>query len=265
MNTNAKISRGLECLMAKREGAKLEGLHGLAGLGEVESFNQLGALLRESREFVGVDKHVRDLRAKHREMCDRTRAALPLAIDAMRMKADDPTMSGIFSKIGNALKKVAKVAVKLSPSRLLLKKVAPKLEAKLNPIGNALDPLKVKAKTQAQIDAAAAKKAAKAAAKQAKKDAKAAAAAAALAAAGVTPQMTPEQAGGAVLADQAWGGGGGGGGSSPAAQQFAQDTVADAAATGDDGTILGMTPMVAAGAAVAGAAVLYLMLRKKRG
>lgn len=275
MNVNTQISRGLERLMCRREGARLEGMHGLSGMGCADTFSGLAGLLDESG-FEGVSDHVANMKRNHAVMCARVRAALPVAVDAKRlMEQTGGDLSGIFSKIGNALKKVSKVALKLSPSQQLIKRVAPKA-AMFSPsamLFNAATASKAKAKTQAQIDAAAAKKAAKAAAKQAKKDAKAAAA---LARANAK-NLSPDAAGGAVLANES------GVLATPAAQDFAQQLVSSASGGGGapppdasmtdagsadaatDDTIFGLPKGVAIGGglALAGLAV-YAMRRRGR-
>lgn len=279
MNVNTKISRGLERLMVQREGARLEGLFGLAGLGTLASFGDLADVLAETG-YRGGAQRVAKMRRAHGVMAARIRRALPIARDARAvMIATNGDLSGIFSKVGKALKKVAKVAVKLSPSHALIKKVAPKA-ALLSPsmmIANRISAPKTPPKTQAQIDAAAAKKAAKAAAKQAKKDAKAAAkaakAAAALAAANAQ-NLDPNAAAAAVLANQS-----GVNLSTPEAQQFAQDLVSSGGGGGgggpayssaapqdaaNDGTIFGMSPLVAAGAGALALGGIYLLTRKRR-
>lgn len=280
MNVNTKISRGLERLMVQREGARLEGLFGLAGLGTLASFGDLADVLAETG-YRGGAQRVAKMRRAHDVMAARIRRALPIARDARAvMIATNGDLSGIFSKVGKALKKVAKVAVKLSPSHALIKKVAPKA-ALLSPsmmIASRISSSPKSApKTQAQIDAAAAKKAAKAAAKQAKKDAKAAKkaakAAAALQAANATA-LHPNAAAAAVLANQS-----GVNLSSPEAQQFAQDLVSSGGGGGgggpaissaapqdaaNDGTIFGMSPLVAAGAGALALGGIYLLTRKRR-
>lgn len=269
MHINTQISRGMERLITRREGTRLEGMFGLSGLSNVQTFGALHDALDDAG-FVGARKHVSDLRSEHAAKCDAIRKALPVAIDAKRlMEENGSDLAGIFSKIGKALKKVAKTAVKLDPGHMIVRAVSPKLAAKIDPLVSAPKP-----KTQAAKDAAAAKKAARAAAKQAKKDAKAAAA---LAKANAD-RLAADQAAAAVLAQQsgvnlatpeaqayaqqlvASGGGGGGGGVIPSESMF--NAPADGAA--DDGTIFGMSPLVAAGA---GAAVLvggYLLFRKRR-
>lgn len=273
MDINTQINRGMEHLLCRREGARLEGMHGLSGMGCADTFNDLSGLLDESG-FVGVNAHVAKLRRRHSLMCDRVRKALPVAVDARRlMEETGGDLSGFFSKIGNALKKVAKVAIKLSPSQQLIKKIAPKA-ALLSPsatLFNALTATKAKPKTQAQVDAAAAAKAAKAAAKQAKKDAKAAAA---LARANAK-NLSPDAAGAAVLANES------GVLATPDAQQFAQQLVSSAGGGGvipdasmtdpgvadaaSDGTILGIpTPWaIGGGLALVGIAA-YAMRRRGR-
>lgn len=247
MHINTQIARGMERLIARREGARLEGLFGLAGLATVETFGALADVLDESG-FVGTAQHVRDLRREHAAKCARIRKALPVAMNARRLMIETGgDLSGIFSKVGKALKKVAKVAVKLSPSHQLIKKIAPKaaLFSPSQMLALKLDPPKAKA-------------------------------AKAIAAAGAT-NATPDAAAAAVLANQAGvtlatpdaqayaqqlvaSGGGGGGGMIPTESMFTPP--ADGAA--DDGTIFGMSPLVAAGA---GAAILvggYLLLRRRR-
>lgn len=276
MHINTRIGRGLERLLAQREGARLEGLFGLSGLASVDTFEGLAGVLNEAG-FIGTRDRVRDLRREHGAMCSRIRAALPVAVDAARlMEANGGDLAGIFSKVGKALKKVAKVGAKLSLSHQILKKVAPKAIA-LSPsqiLMTAASAKKAKAtpeqaaaKKQAKIDA----KAAKAAAKALKKAAKAAAALAKANAA----NMTPAQAGAAVLTNESGvpllspdaqafaqdlvSSGGGGGGGAPAVSE--SSSPADAAA---DGLIFGMTPMVAGAAALAVAGGAYLVLRKRR-
>jgi hypothetical protein len=272
MHVNTQISRGLERWMAQDEAAKLEGLYGLAGLSCVETFSGLTGLLEESG-FAGAGSHMRALRAEHADACARLRAALPIAVAAQQLDdagGYDAALSGIFSKVGNALKKVAKTATKLSLSHQILKKVAPKA-ALLSPsqtLAMKLDAPKAKAALSAD------QKAAKAAAKQAKKDAKAAKKAAAAAAKAAAAQAAADAAGTSVLANASGvnipdslaqqlvaSGGGGGGGIMPTDSMF--DTPTDGAA--DDGTIFGLPPLVAGGLAAAGLGVLWLAFgRKKR-
>lgn len=258
MNVNTQIDRGMERLLCRREGARLEGLHGLAGLGCTESFSGLSGLLEESG-FEGVDDHVNKLKRTHRVMCARLKQALPIAVDAMQLQ-ELGGLGSFFSKLSSKLKK-------LSPSHALLKKVLPSIAKHAGVKTAPKDPA-----------AAAAKKAAKAAKKQAKADAKAAKkaakAAAALAAANAQA-LPPVEAGAAVLANQS-----GVPLQSPEAQQFAQEVVssagqpgsampyssmADAGAPADDDSIFGIPKPIAIGGGVAlliGAAAL---LRKRRG
>lgn len=272
MNINSRISRGMERLLAQREGARLEGLFGLSGLGSVDTFSGLADVLTETG-FADARGHVNNLRRTHGAMCSRIRAALPVAVDAARlMQASGGDLAGIFSKLKKLapklslshqiLKKVAPKAIALSPSQILLTAAGAK-KAKATPAQAA-------ARAQAKAD----KKAAKAAAKAAKKAAKAAAALAKANAA----NMTPAQAGAAVLANESGvpllspgaqqfaqdlvssGSGGGGGGGGPVAAE--SSSAPDGAA--DDGLIFGMTPLMAGGAALALAGGAYLLLRRRR-
>jgi hypothetical protein len=281
MNTDKQISRGVERLMCLDEGARLEGLYGLAGMGDVDNFGELeGAMVGAG--VPGAVKHVKLLRAQHQCACDKLRRALPIAARAMQLvdAAGDAGLSGVFSKIGKALKKVGKVAVKLSPSHALIKKIpalkkispafrvaegnTPLIQAAVGP-PPPTDPA-VRAQLAADKEA---RRAAKRAAKQAKKDAKAAAALAASA----TPGMTPAQAGAAVLQDQS------GVNLGPAGQQFAQDTVANAAFPGSalpsdamfnaqpsDAAAAapgGLSPAVMIAGAAAALGLLYFATRKR--
>lgn len=267
--------------MARRAAGLLGERYGLSGLGACDTFDQLEDSLGEAG-IPGADDAAKQLRQMHACGCQRVMRALPIAVNAARLQAlggYDVAMGSIFSKIGKAVKKVAKAGLKLSPSHI----IAPKLSKKLDPLSK-LVAGKSKPKTQAQLDAAAAKKAQKAAAKQAKKEAKAAAkakkaadkAAAALAAAGAQ-NLPPLEAGAAVLANQS-----GLNIQTPEGQQFAQDAVQAASggggspmATDDpdaqamttdtgDGTIFGLPPMVAGGIALAGVGVLYLAFGGKK-
>jgi len=254
MDINTQISRGMEKLLCRSEGVRLGGMHGLSGMGCAETFSGLAGLL-EDAGFEGIDDHVKKMRRAHSVMCNRIRAALPVAVDAMRVQE----MGGL----GSILSKISKKLKKLSPSHALLKKVLPKIAkhegVKLKPV----DP---------------AKAAAKAAAKQAKKDAKAAKkaakAAAALAAANAQ-NLPPAAAGAAVLANES-----GVNLATPEAQQFAQETVANAASPGsampsasmsdapppdaaDDGTIFGIpTPWAIGGGLALTGLAIYALRRK---
>lgn len=277
MNADKQLSRGVERLMCLDEGARLEGLYGLAGMGDVDSFGDLEDALIEAG-VAGAAKHVKLLRTQAACACDKLRGALPIAARAAQLldEAGDAGVAGVFSKIAKAVKKVGKVAVKLSPSHYVVSKIkplkkispafrvasgnTPAIQAAIGP------PPPTDPAVRAQLAAdKAARKAAKKAAKQAKKDAKAAAALAASA----TPGMTPAQAGAAVLQDQS------GVNLGPAGQQFAQDTVANAAFPGstvptdsmtdapatDTGGGLSPTVMIAGAAAALG--LLFLLKRKR--
>lgn len=261
--------------MARRAALMLGEAHGLAGLGCVDNFSQLEGLLEEAgvRDAkAGVDT----LRELHGRGCKRVMAALPIAVDAMRLQeaGGQDALAGIFSKIGKSLSK-------LSLSHQILKKVAPKA-AMLSPSQMLLTATGAKKapKTEAAMLAAAAKKSAKAAKKQAKKDAKAAKkaakAAAALAAANAQ-NLSPVEAGAAVLANQsglslttpeaeafaqqAVQSAGGGGGGMPTESMYDSTEAAGAA---EDGLIFGLPPMVAGGIALAGVGVLWLAFGGKR-
>jgi hypothetical protein len=248
MNRNFQIMRGLERVMCNEEGERLQGLYGLSGMGSTETFTDLANVLAESG-FVDVETYVRRLRTRHRRDCDKIAEALPTAVTVTRMlqaASDDPEMLGnLFSKIGKVLKKVVKVATKLSPSHLLAQKLHIDKFSPSQILASKIDPAKVKV-------------------------------AKAVVTAGVTPTSDPLAAGAAVLANES--------GvpllATPAAQDFAQQLVASGAAPGssmptasmsdapppaaaDDGTILGMQPMVAAGVGVAALGALYLLMRKK--
>jgi len=216
MHVNTQIRRGLERCIASNEAARLEGLYGMSGLSAVDNFNALEGLLEESG-FSGAKGHVKLLRRRCDVVSDRMVKAVPVAKLAMQLMAEnDSNLSGIFSKIGSALKKVVKVATKLSPSALVAKKLkidkfSPSLllanRVSSSPKTPPATAEQITAKAQAKAD----KKAAAAAAKLAKADAKAAAkkakadakAAAALARAGVQSGTAPVDAGAAVLANQA--------------------------------------------------------------
>lgn len=269
MHVNTQISRGLERWIAQDEAAQLEGLHGLAGLSCVETFSDLGKLLDEAG-FADAGEHVKKLRAEHADACARVRAALPIAVAAQQLEdagGADVVLSGLFSKIKKAVKKVTKVAAKLSPSHLILKKVAPKAML-LSPSQMLLTAAETK-KPKATPEQAAAK----AAAKQAKKDARAAKKAAAAAAKAAAAQAAADAAGQSVLANQSGvdvppalaqqlvaSGGGGGGGIIPSESMFTPPTDAGA----DDGTIFGLPPLVAAGIGAAGLGVLWLAFGRKK-
>lgn len=262
MNINTQIDRGLERLMCQREGSRLQGLHGLAGMGCAETFSGLAGLLDEAG-FAGVDDHVRGMKKAHRRMCEALKSALPVAVDAMRVQE----MGGL----GSILSKISKKLKKLSPSHALLKKALPKIAKH--------EGVKLVKQTP---DQKAAAKAAKAAKKQAKKDAKAAKkaakAAAALQAANAQ-NLPPAAAGAAVLANES-----GVNLATPAAQQFGQELVSSAAQPGsgipqasltdsaapedgavDDGTIFGIPKPWAIGGGLALVAVgAYAMRRRGR-
>jgi hypothetical protein len=231
----------MERIMACQEGERLEGMFGLSGLGSVGSFAGLHRVLRESG-FAGCDDHVKALRLQHARKCACIKAALPVAVEAAKLVAADPGLSGnIFKKIGKAIKKVGKTLAKVDPGHMLVKAISPSLAHKLDPLF---------------VDAPKAK------------------AAKAVIAAGVAPGTDPLAAGAAVLAAQS-----GVPLTTPAAQDFGQQLVQSAGGGGgapsaslpmpapedaaDDGLILGMTPLVAAGAGVAVAGGLYLLLRRK--
>lgn len=257
MNINHQISRGLERLMCQREGARLQGLHGLAGMGCAETFSGLAGLLEESG-FAGVNEHVRGMKRAHGRMCEAIKAALPVAADAMRVQQMGG-LGSIFSKI------------KKLHSKTLGHRVATKILAAHSPKKKAKDPAAVAARAAAK----AAKKKAKADAKAAKKAAKAAAA---LQAANAQ-NLSPAAAGAAVLANES-----GVNLATPEAQQFGQELVSNAAQPGsampsasiqdtastdegatDDGTIFGIPkPWAIGGGAVLAVGALYMMRRGRR-
>lgn len=298
MKIDRQISRGMERVICHREGSRIEGLFGLSGLSGVDNFAELGSLLSEAG-FSGADGHVRKLRAEHGCACERIKAALPVAARATQlMEENGGDLAGIFSKIGKAIKKVAKVAVKLSPSHQIIKKIKPL--AKFSPALRVAEgrtpliamatakPVTLDAEVAAQVaaDKAAAKEAkrqAKLAKKQAKADAKAAkkkakadaAAAAALAQANVQPGTPPAAAGAQVLANQS-----GVDLSSPTGQQFAMQAAANAAYPGSavpDASMFsqpqadaaadsggGISPVVLIGGGVAALGLLMFAMKKRR-
>lgn len=295
MNTDKQISRGMERLMCRQAGARIEGMYGISGLGSADTFNALEGLMGEVG-IPGARSHVKLLRSQHDCACQRLKKALPIAARATQLmtEAGPDGLQGIFSKIGKAIKKVAKVAVKLSPSHMLISKIpalkkispafrvaegtTPLIAAAVGP-PPPTDPAVVAqlasdraAKKAAKSAAAKAKADAKAAAKKAKADAKAAAALAAAGAAS-TP-MTPTEAGAAVLQQQS-----GVNLNTPAGQQFAQDTVANAAYPGStipdaslfnsapaaaDASATGLSPVVLIGGGIAALGLLMLVMKKKR-
>lgn len=79
MHTDKQIDRGLERVIARIEGANLEGLYGLAGFGAVETFDDVDALTTE----VGAPDRIargRRMRNAHACACKRMKAALPVAV-----------------------------------------------------------------------------------------------------------------------------------------------------------------------------------------
>lgn len=255
---NTQLADKLECLMVKCESARLNGLHGISGMQSLETFRDLHGILEETG-FADVRPHMAKLRRQHAVAVYRVKRALPIAVDAMRLQ-EMGGLEGFFDKIKKAVKKVAKVATKLSLSHAVAKKLKIDKFSPSQMLASKIDPAKPKApKTQQQIDDAAAAKAAKALAKQAKKDAKAAVkAAAALAKAGAE-NLPPVAAGAAVLADQS-----GMNFSSPAGQQFAQEAVQQADAADEAGDIFGLPWPLAAGIGAAGVGILWLAFGGKK-
>lgn len=280
MHVNTQVSRGMERLIAANEGARLEGMYGVAGLSSVDTFDDLESLMLDSG-FVGARDHMRNVRAKHAGACKRITDALPVAAAAYKLVEQNPgeTLDGIFDKIKKAVKKVTKVAAKLSPSHQLIKKVAPKA-AMFSPsqmlftAASAKKPAKSAEQIEADALARARKKSERSAARQARKDAKAAAA---LARANVATQSTtPADAAAAVLANQS-----GVALTSPAAQQFAQEVAQNAAYPGsampaasmfepqagegaaDEGTF-GVSPAMLAVGGVALLGVGWLLFKRRK-
>lgn len=300
MHVNTQIRRGVERCIASNEAARLEGMYGVAGLSAVDNFDSLEGLMEETG-FAGARDHVKLLRRRCDVVSDNMIRAVPVAKRAMElMEEHDGDLAGIFSKIGKAVKKVAKVAVKLSPSHAIIKKIKPlkKLspafrvaEGKTPLIAAAEGPPKptdpavleeaarIKAEQKAaKAKAKADKKAAKLAAKQAKKDAKAAAA---LARAQVQPGTPAVEAGAQVLANQS------GtnftseqaaelarqvaaniaqpGSTMPTASMFSPDAPQpDSAAPAGEGGGLLSNPWVLGGGLLAVAGIGYLAMRKRR-
>jgi hypothetical protein len=237
MNVNTQISRGVERLLCQREGERIGGMHGLSGMGCVDTFNGLAGLLDESG-FVGVADHVGKLRRTHRAMCARLKAALPVAVDAARSVAG---LGGLKKDIKKALKStnVAKIQKALTAEQKKLDKAPTSKKAPARAA--------YVAQLQAQLATAAA------------------------AAPVVTPNMTPGQAGAAVLEQQS-----GVALQTPAAQDFAQQLVSSGgggsapspmydqppAGAAADGTIFGMQPLVAAGVGVGVLGAVYLFTRR---
>ena len=120
MNVNTQISRGVERLLCQREGERLGAMHGLSGMGCVDTFNGLAGLLDESG-FVNVADHVGKLRRTHGAMCARLRDALPLAVDAARTVSG---LGGLKKDIKKALKStnVAKIQKALTAEQKKLDK-----------------------------------------------------------------------------------------------------------------------------------------------
>lgn len=127
MHINTQIARGMERLMANAEANRVQGLYGLAGFDDVDTFDELDSLLGDVG-MAGVGSYMDGIRRRHSLVCDRMKRALPVAVDAMRLVEANPGVgvAGILSKVKKAVKKVGKVAAKLSPSHQLVKKVAPK-------------------------------------------------------------------------------------------------------------------------------------------
>jgi hypothetical protein len=255
MNSSQQISRGLERLMCRAEGARLEGMFGLAGMGDIDNFRDFAALAGEAG-LSGVDSHVKQLRAKHARKCARMEKALPVALAVKsvleEVMGDDPasldeqlgaiTVAKAQKQIAKAQKSAAKVAAKEAKHDAKIAAKVAKLEAK----GAAAKVAKVQAK-EAKHDA-------KIAAKNVKLSTKIDTAQKAITAltqpappvvpvtpatatepaAGPTPPpltpstvTTPLETAAAVLAQQA-----GVTANTPAAQAFTQEVVANAANPG---------------------------------
>lgn len=259
MHINTQIDRGLEKVLATNEAARLSGMYGLAGFENVETFNGLEGFMQDNG-VPGAADQCKLIRRRHGVLAQRMKDAVPVAKRAMElMDENNGDLSGIFSKVGKALKKgvksvakvagkaakkIAKVAVKSPIHKLIAKTPLKKISAthKIAEGKSALteamigpapvkDPTvkaemaRIKAeKKAAKAAAAAQKKADKAAAKQAKKDAKAAAA---LARAGVKSGTPTVEAGAQVLANQT-----GVNLATPAAQDFAQQVASNIAQPG---------------------------------
>lgn len=248
MNTYTRVNTGLEGLLARRQAAIIGLNSGLAGIGDIDTFDALGAVLAESGEFAGIAQHIRDMRRKHAIATHRVLTALPVAVSAFHAQSANLNgMGGLKSDIKKALK---------STNVTKIQKALAAEQKKIDKAPNSKKAVKRReyvAQLQAQLVNATAQNQAAASATPvlATPDV--------LAAAGVTPSMTPAQAGAAVLAA-----GSGASFASPEAQQFAQDAVTQAATTGDTGLIFGMSPLVAGAVGIGAVGALFLLLRKKR-
>jgi hypothetical protein len=110
MRTDTQISRGMERLMCRAAGARLEGLFGLSGFGAVDNFHEMRGILAETG-MVDVENFTRGLERQHRCACASLKAALPVAVEVMH------GMMGLKKDIKKALKstdaaKIAKVMAK---------------------------------------------------------------------------------------------------------------------------------------------------------
>lgn len=293
MHVNTQIRRGVERCIASNEAARLEGMYGIAGLSAVDNFESLEGLMEETG-LAGARDHVKLLRRRCDVVSDNMIRAVPVTRRAMELMVEhDGDLAGIFSKVGKALKKVAKKAVKLSPSHAVIKKIKPlkKLspafrvaEGKTPLIAAAEGPPKptdpaVRAEAaRLKAEKKAAAKAAKAAKKQAKKDAKAAAALARAQVQSGTPAVeagaqvlanqsgtnfTSEQA--AELARQVAANIAQPGSTVPTASMFSPDAPQpDSAASAAEGGGLLSNPWVVGGGIAAVLGIGYLVTRKRR-
>jgi DNA polymerase III gamma/tau subunit len=267
MNSKATVSRGIERLICQREGATIGAMHGLAGMGCANTFNGLAGLLKEA-QFENVGDHVAKLRRTHARLCSRVNAALPAAVEVKKLVEatsgpDAKPVSAQLGALGASAAKIAKSIAKVQAREAKQEAKVAKKIAKYTAAGKAAKVAKVVAKNEKQN--------AKVAAKLVKLGNKLAAAQAKVASA-LTPTTvtTPSATAAAVLADQSGvalpadmaaqfvssgGGGSSGGGLAPleSAPQTAES----------DGTILGMSPLMAAGVGAGALGVLYLVTKKR--
>lgn len=281
MHVNTQIDRGLERIIARQEGERIEGLYGLAGGGTVETFTQLEGYLDA---IPGGRGHMKLVKRRHATLARRMKKAVPVAKRAMEiMDEHEGDLGSFFSKIGKAIKKVGKVAVKLSPSHYVISKIKPlKNISPAFRVAEGRTPLIAAAVGPPPVtDPAVAAEEARLKA-QASADAKAkadAAAAAALQAAQVAPGTPPVQAGAQIL-QQATGANftsdqaaelarqvaaniNAPGSTMPTASMFSPQPSAGGDTTAADSG--GISTPVLIGGGIAAAGLLFLLMRKKRG
>lgn len=227
-----ELSSGIERLLARQAGAKLEGLYGLSGLSGVDSIDELESLCEEAGLSGNLFKKLgKSLKKVGKKIEKAVKKALPVAALVANIIPGVGQAVSLGISAGAASRK-AKDAKKAAKSAATLADIITRHNAGQPLTAAEQKKLDAQMKKQAKADAKAAKKVAKLDAKAAKAAAKLAAKKAKLlgtaataienVAAVVPPgtEMTPAQVGAAVLEQQS-----GVQFASPEAQQFAQSAV----------------------------------------